>query len=603
MHSTSTSSPAARLRRHLDTLIARPSPDAELLARFIGDRDEAAFAQLVARHGPAVLAVCQRITGNRHDADDAFQATFLALARKANRVRAEAVGAWLFGAAVRAARGALAHSCRRRARESLPGELPDVPERPPAHHDPEAVRAVLEEVARLPTAYRAAVVLCELEGRSRAAAARELGVPEGTLSSRLAAARKRLAARLGDRGLAPAVLAAVAGGTSCPALAVDAARFVALSGSYSPRVEQLSEELVRTSFASKWWAVPAAILVALGLAAAAERRPVPTPTAPIPAGAARPGGRLLLMRDSGFAVLTPGGAEVAAGKIATQAGTELRLGWLSPDGTRLAYLTGNGFRKRDRDRRPLVEVRDVAGERFATTVDVDAVHLCWAADGRSLFATACEDNPGQAFTDEHVRIDLTERAVSKMPWPSDVFPVDRSADGKTVLIIRPRGGKAGATEVELAAMSADGKTVTALTERNSGLMYGVGRLSPDGKRVLFSDVPPDTPQPTHDMTRRLYALDLATKKKSEVAGVPAGVTVFACCWSQDGTKIAYTRRQRHADVVKELNKKGTTRGVNLALDTEMALVVADADGTNAKVIASEKMGDALGMAFHAIDWR
>ena len=101
--------PAARLRLHLAALADSPSTDADLLDRYVTARDEAAFAGLVRRHGPAVLAVCRRITRDREDAADAFQATFLVLARKADRVRqGSAVGGWLFGAAVRAARKALA---------------------------------------------------------------------------------------------------------------------------------------------------------------------------------------------------------------------------------------------------------------------------------------------------------------------------------------------------------------------------------------------------------------------------------------------------------------------------------------------------------------
>src|SRR5688572_17901574 len=132
-----------------------------------------------------------------------------------------AVGGWLFGAAVRAARKALTRSCRRLGRETPVGDVPDVPDRPSGGPDPGTARAVLEEVAGLSAAYRAAVVLCELEGRPRAVAAGELGIPQSTLSSRLAAARRVLAARLRDRGLAPAVLAAVAGAAGCPVLAAD----------------------------------------------------------------------------------------------------------------------------------------------------------------------------------------------------------------------------------------------------------------------------------------------------------------------------------------------------------------------------------------------
>ena len=185
--------------------------DAELLAAFVASRDDAAFAELVRRHGPAVLAVCRRVTTHTHDAEDAFQAAFLVLARKAHRVRPGApLAAWLYGVALRAARKAATRTFRRHDRETLVADLPDVPERAAERFAPDAARAVVEEVDRLAAKYRAAVVLCELEGRPRAAAARELGIAEGTLSSRLAAARKRLAARLTARGVAPAALAALA---------------------------------------------------------------------------------------------------------------------------------------------------------------------------------------------------------------------------------------------------------------------------------------------------------------------------------------------------------------------------------------------------------
>lgn len=261
----------ARLRQHFDT---PPPTDADLLGRFAASRDEDAFRELVRRHGPAVLAVCRRVAGNRDDADDAFQATFLVLARKPGRVRAGSpLGGWLYGVAVRAARKAVARTARRRGRETAAGELPEVPDRPPAS-DPETVRAVLEEVARLSDPYRAAVVLCELEGRPRAAAARELGIAEGTLSSRLAAARKRLARRFRDRGLAPAVLAAVGGSAACPVLAADAARLAGPSAPPVPRIEELSEAVMRSAILSKWNLAPvAAVLAAVGLTVTAADPP------------------------------------------------------------------------------------------------------------------------------------------------------------------------------------------------------------------------------------------------------------------------------------------------------------------------------------------
>ncbi|AWM41831.1 ECF RNA polymerase sigma factor SigE [Gemmata obscuriglobus] len=100
--------------------------DGELVARFAGTGDPDAFAQLVRRHGPTVLAVCRRVTGHRHEAEDAFQATFLVLARRASELDSpDTVGGWLFGVAVNTARAARRRSARRAARESLTGSPPD----------------------------------------------------------------------------------------------------------------------------------------------------------------------------------------------------------------------------------------------------------------------------------------------------------------------------------------------------------------------------------------------------------------------------------------------------------------------------------------------
>ena len=199
------------LLRHLPGPAAPPPADREALAAFVARRDEAAFAALVRRHGPMVLRVCRRVLGHAQDAEDACQATFLVLARKAGSVgRAEALASWLHGVAVRTALRARRDAGRRRARErqASMGEGPD-PAEDLAWRD---VQTLLEtEIARLPERYRAPFVLCHLEGRSRAEAAAELGLPENTLSSRLARARDRLRDRLARRGVhLSAVLAAAA---------------------------------------------------------------------------------------------------------------------------------------------------------------------------------------------------------------------------------------------------------------------------------------------------------------------------------------------------------------------------------------------------------
>lgn len=203
-----------RLLRQLRTVLrprAGDGPtDGHLLERFLAERDGEAFAELVRRHGPMVLGVCRRTLGHRQDAEDAFQATFLVLVRRAAAVAPrEAVGNWLHGVARRTAQGARRAAARRRCKET------DVAPDPRAEPRPDDVwgdlRPVLdEELAGLPEKYRLAVVLCDLEGRARKEVARQLGLPEGTLSSRLTAARRKLADRLARRGvtLSAAVVAA-----------------------------------------------------------------------------------------------------------------------------------------------------------------------------------------------------------------------------------------------------------------------------------------------------------------------------------------------------------------------------------------------------------
>jgi RNA polymerase sigma-70 factor (ECF subfamily) len=179
--------------------------DEELLEQFVAgsaETAEAAFTSLVHRHGAMVLGVCRRVLGNRHTAEDAFQATFLVLARKATAIaKREQLGSWLHGVARRAAMDARIRAARQHAKEKRLGSMS------PAERMDEIqkseLRSILDqELARLPERHRAAIVLCELEGLSRREAAGQLGVSEGTLSSRLARAKIQLRERLTRRGLA-----------------------------------------------------------------------------------------------------------------------------------------------------------------------------------------------------------------------------------------------------------------------------------------------------------------------------------------------------------------------------------------------------------------
>jgi RNA polymerase sigma factor (sigma-70 family) len=196
--------PLRILLQHLHRRRRGPSgdgpADAELLARFVRSRDEAAFELLIWRHGTMVHNVCRRVLRDAHAAEDAFQATFLVLVRKAGSIgRRDSLAGWLYRVAYRVA-------LRARSR-AVPRPAADLPE--PAAPAPDAVlwrdlRPVLdEEVDRLPQKYRLPVVLCYLSGLTTDEAARQLGVPRGTVLSRLAWARQRLRARLSLRGVAP----------------------------------------------------------------------------------------------------------------------------------------------------------------------------------------------------------------------------------------------------------------------------------------------------------------------------------------------------------------------------------------------------------------
>ncbi len=206
-------------RRALAPEEADETADARLLELFVRQRDEAAFAALVRRHGPMVLGVCRRLLGNSHDAEDAFQAVWLVLCRKAASVRPRRMlGNWLYGVAFRTALEARGAGARRRVKERQYGERRQAEGE--GRMDDELLAILDQELSRLPDRYRAALVLCDLESATRAEAARQLGCKEGTVASRLDRARKMLARRLARRGV---VLSAAALVTVLSAQAAQAA--------------------------------------------------------------------------------------------------------------------------------------------------------------------------------------------------------------------------------------------------------------------------------------------------------------------------------------------------------------------------------------------
>jgi RNA polymerase sigma factor (sigma-70 family) len=253
--------------------------DAELLDSFLDRSDDGAaraFEGLVLRHGAMVLDVCRRALGDPHDAEDAFQATFLVLATRARSIRRrKSVASWLYGVALRVARRARADAIHRRAHERKAAEMAGHQVDPESTDDDRDFRALHEEVERLPGKYREAVVLCYLEGLTLEAAAGRLGCPVGTLGVRLMRARERLRTRLTKRGMAPAqgMLLAGAGSAAPPgplvhATAAEAVRWAA-GGAVPVAAARIAGDVLRSMAMVRVAKVCGGILVAaIGIAAA-----------------------------------------------------------------------------------------------------------------------------------------------------------------------------------------------------------------------------------------------------------------------------------------------------------------------------------------------
>jgi RNA polymerase sigma factor (sigma-70 family) len=252
---------------------SRPT-DGQLLEAYLRCRDDTAVATLVRRHGPMVWGVCRRVLRHHQDAEDAFQATFLVLHRKAASIGTkELLANWLHGTARLTALKARARAARRNERER---QVPDMPEPPSTRRIPGSdVRPALdEELSRLPNRYRAVIVLCDLEGCTRKEAARQLGCPEGTVASRLTRARAMLAKRLRRRGVVlfggtSAVLEQQSVSAFVPNSVVDStihsARLLAsgkaAAAAIPVRVTALSEDVMKTMLLTKLKAAVAVVLV------------------------------------------------------------------------------------------------------------------------------------------------------------------------------------------------------------------------------------------------------------------------------------------------------------------------------------------------------
>ena len=295
-----TTSPLSRVVSHLRRVAllqaADRLSDAQLLESFLVGQEDAAFEALVRRHGPMILGVCRRVLHDRHDAEDAFQATFLVLLRNARQIGKRAsLASWLYGVANRTALQARKRDARRSAKER---QVVDMAQKQVGADD--GIQGMLpfldQELSRLPDKYRVPIILCDLEGKTRKAAAELLNLPAKTFSSRLDRGRVMLAKRLARHGttlscsaMALAVSQNMASASVPPSLVASTVKSASLvvagktggAAAISAKVAALTEGVVKTMLLTKLKAIVAVLMVfavlgtgvgTLGTIAAAENQ-------------------------------------------------------------------------------------------------------------------------------------------------------------------------------------------------------------------------------------------------------------------------------------------------------------------------------------------
>lgn len=503
--------------RHLSLSAHDPRPDGELVERFVRTRDEPAFAELLRRHGPTVYGVCRRVLGNDPDADDAFQAVFLVLARKAGTIRPPGmVGNWLYGVAVRTANKARVMNAKRRAREERAAtarEQEMTALLPGGRGSSDELAVIDAELAALPDQYRAAFVACELNGRSRSEAARELGWPEGTVAARLAKARELLAARLRKLGVTLAVgafaVAAVPTATASETLAaVRELLAVGTASAVTPAAQTLSDEVVKTMNTFNW--VLAGGVLAVGLAA---------------------GGAALLAgpgdRPAREQIKAPVPKEIVSnwkeGKPIELDGKRVTSVAYSPDGTKIAVGQDNQTTLIDAETRKVLWFHGASGP---------ATRVAFSPDGATVAATFSDGV--LLFNTKTGKLGISFEEKGCAPTAVAFFP-DRPTPAKDLQLHQIAFGHPGQLIVKTGLTWDKASTITSSLTPNGTAPEGVTALplavSPIGDRVV-------TLGPTDRKTGRsiLWAWSAGSgADNKELSGHKA--RPVAAAWAKEGDRI------------------------------------------------------------------
>jgi RNA polymerase sigma factor (sigma-70 family) len=579
-------------------------PDADVVREYTATASDAAFAELVRRFAPLVWGVCRRTVGHRQHAEDAFQAAFVVLARKAGSVRPPgAVGGWLHAVAVHTSLRVRTMTDRRRRRHR---PLTADPASPLSAEptDPAALRALDEEIAKLPDAQRAAVALCELGGVSRSAAAARLGVAEGTLSSRLAAARKTLAARLRGRGVTlAAALALVSTADATPAV----------SPIPSDAASTLADGVIRAMFIHKLklTAVIAALAVTALLAAGGWLLPAAAKDPPqLDLKLARPlpkpkEGMIAYVEYTadGYGVVMvvkPDGEEVARitgfDKDGPPSGPKL-----SRDGKRVAVFVDSPDKGKPADDAPpgvlgQVQVYDLEspGKPVAALGDgLGFAFAVWGADNTTLYVNHSvwkKGAKGRTHKDiltPVLKFDVATGKSVSVELPEQHRLNDVSADGKTFLLSHQVNNDKDEWHME--SYTADAATLK--LKRVTQASVDLYRLSPDGTKAVGAKFL----SPKFGAEHEFVVIDLKDGTETAVKmGDEDTVNLGMVVWNADGTKLLVERRV--VDGVKNEKPYKKSGNITYLPKNKTEVTIREPDGSKPKAFPVGKWAGQF-------DWR